>query len=154
MTTPAVQLTGVYRLTLPVRDVARSAWWYRTRLGFETVMEVVEDGTATSARLRHPAGDPELTLRLDPARARLADGFDSFVIAAPSKDMLDTLAQHLTDLGEPHGGVHLTAHGWVLPLLHDTDGRELRVTATCGEQLTASVGNQQTGDVYLTLSGH
>jgi hypothetical protein len=36
------------------------------------------------------------------------------------------LAAHLTRLGEQHAGVHFATVGWILPLLHDPDGHEVR----------------------------
>lgn len=119
-------LAGVHRLTFPVSDVARSVWWYRTRLGYRTLAEPVDAGELPAARMRHPGGGPELALRLAPIRAAMAAGFDSFAFGVPDKRAIDALAQHLTGLGEAHGGVHLTPSGWVLPLVHDPDGRELR----------------------------
>lgn len=119
-------LAGVHRLTLPVSDVARSVEWYRSRLGYRPFVELIDSGTHTTVRLRHPGGGPELCLRLDPERAAMAAGFDSFVIGVPDQQTIGALARHLTDLGEPHAGVHLVPSGWVLPLLHDPDGRELR----------------------------
>ena len=36
------------------------------------------------------------------------------------------LAARLTSLGEEHAGVHWASIGWILPLLHDPDGHEVR----------------------------
>jgi len=36
------------------------------------------------------------------------------------------LADRLTDLGEEHAGVHFATLGWILPMLHDPDGHEVR----------------------------
>lgn len=126
-------LAGVFRVTLPVSDVAASTAWYRSRLGFQPVLELVEDGRLTGVRLRHPGGGLEFALRLDRALSAMAAGFDSFAIGVADRATLDALARHLTALGEQHGGVHPTANGWVLPLLHDPDGRELRFCTVAAE---------------------
>ena len=39
---------------------------------------------------------------------------------------MEALAAHLTGLGETHAGVHFATIGWILPLLHDPDGHEVR----------------------------
>ena len=44
----------------------------------------------------------------------------------PDRAALDQLAAHLTALGEEHAGVHFATIGWILPLLHDPDGHEVR----------------------------
>src|SRR5262249_55215735 len=62
----------------------------------------------------------------DPACARAAAGFDYFSIGVPDKDTIDQLADRLTALGEEHAGVHWASIGWILPLLHDPDGHEVR----------------------------
>ena len=36
------------------------------------------------------------------------------------------LAARLEALGEEHAGVHRATLGWILPLLHDPDGHEIR----------------------------
>ncbi len=73
---------------------------------------------------------PEFALRLDPARAEAAAGFDYFAIGVPSRDAIDDLAARLTGLGEVHAGVHLATIGWILPDLHDPDGHEVRFYTT------------------------
>lgn len=40
------------------------------------------------------------------------------------------LAEHLSSLGEPHAGVHFATLGWILPMLHDPDGHEVRFYTT------------------------
>ena len=119
-------LAGIHHLKLPVTDLARSLEWYRSRLGYQVQVEFVEQGTLMGCGLAHPAGGPDLALRLDPDRARAAAGFDYFAIGVPDKDALDDLAARLTALGEHHAGVHVASTGWILPLLHDPDGHEVR----------------------------
>jgi catechol 2,3-dioxygenase-like lactoylglutathione lyase family enzyme len=122
--TPA--LAGLHHLKLPVSDLARSREWYQSRLGYRVQAEFVEQGTLMGYGLAHPNGGPPLGLRLDPGRARAAAGFDYFAIGVPDRAALDDLARRLDELGESHAGVHRASLGWILPLLHDPDGHEVR----------------------------
>ena len=122
----APALAGVHHLKLPVSDLERSRSWYESRLGYELAREFVEGGTLMGVALSHPNGGPGLALRLDPDRAAAAAGFDYFAIGVPDKDALEDLAARLTALGEHHAGVHVASTGWILPLLHDPDGHEVR----------------------------
>jgi catechol 2,3-dioxygenase-like lactoylglutathione lyase family enzyme len=119
-------LAGVHHLKLPVSDLTRSAEWYQSRLGYRVAAEFVEQGTLMGYAMAHSAGGPDLALRLDPDRARAAAGFDYFSIGVPDREALDALAARLTGLGEEHAGVHWASIGWILPLLHDPDGHEVR----------------------------
>ena len=123
-------LDGVHHLKLPVTDLNRSIDWYRTRLGYAVAVEFHEQGNLTGVVLSHPDGGPQLGLRLDPDRARAAAGFDYFAIGVPDKTAMEALAAHLTGLGEAHAGVHFATIGWILPLLHDPDGHEVRFYTT------------------------
>ena len=119
-------LAGVHHLKLPVSDLERSMEWYRTRLGYELETEFHEKGELAGVGLRHPDGGPALALRHDPERATAAAGFDYFAIGVPDKPTIEELAAHLTAMGEEHAGVHFATIGWILPLLHDPDGHEVR----------------------------
>ena len=123
-------LTGIHHLKLPVSDLARSLEWYRSRLGYQVQVEFVEQGTLMGVVMRHPNGGPEFGLRLDPARAQAAAGFDYFAIGVPSREAIANLADRLTALGESHAGVHFATIGWILPELHDPDGHEVRFYTT------------------------
>lgn len=125
-TSDAPVLAGVHHLKLPVTDLDRSREWYLSRLGYQVVMEFVEQGRLMGYALGHPNGGPSLALRLDPERARAAAGFDYFTIGVPDQDAIDKLAARLTSLGERHAGVHWASIGWILPELHDPDGHEVR----------------------------
>jgi catechol 2,3-dioxygenase-like lactoylglutathione lyase family enzyme len=122
----APALAGVHHLKLPVTDLARSREWYHSRLGYELRAEMVEQGQLMGLALGHPNGGPALALRLDPERARAAAGFDYFAIGVPDKDAIEELAARLTAAGEQHAGVHWASIGWILPMLHDPDGHEVR----------------------------
>jgi len=122
----APALAGVHHLKLPVTDLARSSEWYRSRLGYELWAEMAEQGQLMGIALAHPNGGPPLALRLDPERALSAAGFDYFAIGVPDKEAIDELASRLTSQGEQHAGVHRASIGWILPLLHDPDGHEVR----------------------------
>src|SRR5262249_8209617 len=122
----APALAGVHHLKLPVTDLPRSREWYRSRLGYQVQMEFVEQGQLMGYALAHPRGAPPLGLRLDPARAQAAAGFDYFAFGVPDKEAIDQLAARLDALGEQHAGVHWASIGWILPELHDPDGHEVR----------------------------
>jgi catechol 2,3-dioxygenase-like lactoylglutathione lyase family enzyme len=128
MTAPC--LDGIHHVKLPVRDLARSCAWYESRLGYQVAIEFVEQGTLMGVAMRHPDGGPDFGLRLDPARAGSAAGFDYFAIGVPSREAIQDLADRLTALGEPHAGVHFATIGWILPELHDPDGHEVRFYTT------------------------
>jgi catechol 2,3-dioxygenase-like lactoylglutathione lyase family enzyme len=128
MNTPA--LDGIHHLKLPVTDLDRSLAWYQTRLGYELRAEIIESGTKMGLAMSHPNGGPSLALRLDPDRAAAAAGFDYFAIGVPDKPAIEALAQRLTELGDDHAGVHAATLGWILPLLHDPDGHEVRFYTT------------------------
>lgn len=119
-------LAGIHHLKLPVRDLRRSQAWYTSRLGYATTVEFVEDGTLVGIGLTHPDGGPDLALRLDAEWAQRSAGFDFFAIGVPTRDDIERLAAHLTALGEEHAGVHFASIGWILPMLHDPDGHEVR----------------------------
>jgi catechol 2,3-dioxygenase-like lactoylglutathione lyase family enzyme len=129
-TTDVPRLDGIHHVKLPVRDLAVSADWYTSRLGYERRVEFVEQGRLMGLTLVHPNGGPMLSLRLDPDRAERAAGFDYFSIAVPDKDLLLVLAERLSALGEQHAGVHFATIGWILPMLHDPDGHEVRFYTT------------------------
>ena len=125
-TSPVPQLAGIHHLKLPVSDLARSEAWYGRTLGYTRSLEFVEQGKLMGLGLAHPAGGPDLAVRLDPDRARAAAGFDYFSIGVPDKPAIDALAARLDSLGERHAGVHFASIGWILPELHDPDGHEVR----------------------------
>ncbi len=119
-------LAGVHHLKLPVTDLHRSIAWYGEALGYQPVVEFVEQGNLMGVAMNHPHGGPQLALRLDPDRARASAGFDYFSIAVPDKESIDALADRLSTLGLQHAGVHFASIGWILPELHDPDGHEVR----------------------------
>lgn len=129
----------MHHLKLPVRGLERSCAWYVSRLGYTRQQEWFEDGAPSGVGLGHPNGGPDLALRLDPARAEAAAGFDYFAIGVPDKPAIDALAARLDDLGETHAGVHVATFGWILPLLHDPDGHEVRFYTTAHHTDAASV---------------
>ena len=122
----APALAGIHHLKLPVTDLARSLEWYRSRLGYQVQVEFVEQGTLMGYALAHPAGGPDLALRLDPDRARAAAWFDYFAIGVQDKAAMDELARRLDKLGQAHAGVHRASLGWILPEVPDPDGHALR----------------------------
>lgn len=124
--TDVPRLAGIHHLKLPVSDLARSREWYESRLGYQPQVEFVEQDRLMGIGLRHPNGGPDLALRLDPARAAVAAGFDYFAIGVPDRAAIEGLAARLTALGEEHAGVHRASAGWILPMLHDPDGHEVR----------------------------
>ena len=124
------RLDGIHHVKLPVADLDRSIDWYRSRLGYQVVIEFRERGERTGVSMAHPNGGPMLSLVRSPDKARAAAGFDYFAIGVPDRAGLVALAAHLSELGERHAGVHFATHGWILPMLHDPDGHEIRFYST------------------------
>jgi catechol-2,3-dioxygenase len=116
----------VHHLKLPVSDLSRSIDWYGRCLGYQVAIEFREHGRRTGVTMTHPDGGPWLGLVQAPERARAAAGFDYFSIGVPDRAALERLAAHLTALGQQHAGVHFATVGWILPMLHDPDGHEVR----------------------------
>jgi catechol 2,3-dioxygenase-like lactoylglutathione lyase family enzyme len=74
------RIDGVHHVKLPVSDVGRSRAWYERVLGFELVMELVEDGEVRGVALQWDACPPQLALRHDPDRAKALAGFDALAL--------------------------------------------------------------------------
>jgi catechol 2,3-dioxygenase-like lactoylglutathione lyase family enzyme len=123
-------LDGIHHVKIPVTDLERSRDWYASRLGYRVDVEFEEAGRLAGLLLRHPNGGPRLALRLDPGRSAGFADFDFFAIGVPTRAAIEDLARRLTDLGEQHAGVHRATAGWILPLLHDPDGHEVRFYTT------------------------
>jgi catechol 2,3-dioxygenase-like lactoylglutathione lyase family enzyme len=119
-------LADVHHLKLPVSDLDRSIEWYASRLGYQVVIEFRQHGQRAGVSMTHPNGGPMLGLILDPRRARASAGFDYFSIGVPDRQRLEALAGHLSGLGEAHAGVQFATLGWILPMLRDPDGHEVR----------------------------
>ena len=88
--------------------------------------EFVEDGVRMGVALTHPNGGPDLALRLDPDRAKVAAGFDYFAIGVPGREAIEALAAALAERGDHHQGVLRTPVGWVLLGVEDPDGHAVR----------------------------
>jgi catechol 2,3-dioxygenase-like lactoylglutathione lyase family enzyme len=119
-------LDGIHHIKIPVTDLERSRAWYESRLGYRTQVEFIEQGRLMGIAMRHPNGGPELALRLNPERSDGLGDFDFFAVGVPDRTAMEALAQRLSDLGETHAGVHFATIGWILPMLHDPDGHEVR----------------------------
>jgi catechol 2,3-dioxygenase-like lactoylglutathione lyase family enzyme len=122
----APALEGIHHLKLPVSDLARSLKWYQDRLGYEVMHEFVEGGVRMGVAMTHPNGGPDFAIRLDPARAQVAAGFDYFAIGVPGREAIESLAAAFTERGDRHDGVLRTPVGWVLLGIQDPDGHEIR----------------------------
>ena len=123
-------LDGIHHVKIPVSDLDRSREWYSSRLGYQVDAVFVEDGREMGLALSHPNGGPDLALRLHPERSAGIGDFDFFAIGVPDKAAIEDLAARLSDLGEEHEGVQFASIGWVLPMLHDPDGHEVRFYTT------------------------
>jgi len=132
-------LDGIHHLKLPVSDLQRSLAWYQDRLGYLVMKEFIEDAGLMGIAMTHPNGGPDLAIRLDPDRARVAAGFDYFAIGVPGQEAIEALAARFAERDDAHDGVQRTPVGWVLPGVHDPDGHEVRFY-TVPMELPADVG--------------
>ena len=125
-----MMIDGIHHVKLPVSDVARSRAWYERVLGFELVIEFVEDGEVRGVALRRDGCSAQLALRQDPDRAKALSGFDALALRVPAREDVAAWRAALDGSGEPHGGL-VTGHrgGSVLVGLHDPDGIEIRLYA-------------------------
>lgn len=121
-------ISGIHHVKLPVTDVVRSRDWYAKVLGFESLIEFVEDGKLMGVAMRRDDCASQIALRHDPNRARALRGFDVVALTVPSPDQVHDWATALDRLGAAHGGL-VTGHGGgtVLVGLHDPDGIEIRL---------------------------
>ena len=126
----APRLDGFHHVKIPVTDLERSFDWYSSRLGFTEGIRFAEDQVLMGVTLEHPNGGPPLALRVDPRASEGIGSFDFFSIGVPDKESIEALAAHLSTLGEDHAGVHRATLGWILPMLHDPDGHEVRFYTT------------------------
>ena len=123
-------IDGIHHVKLPVTDVARSRAWYERVLGFEVVIEFVEDGEIRGVALRRDGCPSQLALRHDPGRAKALSGFDALALLVPTREDVAAWKAALDESGEPHGGLVTGHHGGaVLVGLHDPDGIEIRLYA-------------------------
>lgn len=119
-------LEGIHHLKLPVSDLEKSLAWYQERLGYEVMIDFVEEGVRMGVSMRHPNGGPDLALRCNPEMAKAAAGFDYFSIGVPGHEAIEALNARLASMGDVSGEVHRTPVGWVLLGIKDPDGHDVR----------------------------
>ena len=107
-------------------STARSQW-YASRLGYQVVIEFREPRPAHGGvDDTIPTAGPGWAWSWTRSGRSASAGFDYFSIGVPDRDAMEALAAHLTGLGEAHAGVQFATIGWILPMLHDPDGHEVR----------------------------
>lgn len=123
-------LAPIHHVKIPVSDVRASTDWYVRVLGLAVTIEFTENDEVRGVALETPGGTTSIALRHDPERAAALSGFDLVALGVPTRDGVHAWADHLTALGQDHGGI-VTGHrgGAVLVGLHDPDGIELRLYA-------------------------
>jgi catechol 2,3-dioxygenase-like lactoylglutathione lyase family enzyme len=123
-------LSQIHHVKLPVSDLSASRDWYQRVLGLRVEVEFTEDGELRGLALTDRDHTLRLALRLDPHRSAGLAGFDPVALAVPTREGVQAWAEHLTTVGQRHGGVVTGHHGGaVLVGLHDPDGIEIRLYA-------------------------
>jgi catechol 2,3-dioxygenase-like lactoylglutathione lyase family enzyme len=120
------QLTGIFAVKLPVRDLARSRAWYERLFDLRPLFEFPDgDGTVRGVAYEVPGlGDTGLALRERPDIAGLS-GFDPVILAVADRAAIDAWSRRLTAQDVAHT-VERGTIGWVL-VLHDPDGLEIHL---------------------------
>ena len=118
-------LAGVHHLKLPVTDLARSREWYRSRLGYELLAEMVEQVLLMGLALADPTAGPGWACGSIPNAHRRPPDSTTSPSACPTRGHRRA-RRPATAQGQQHGDVHWASIGWILPLLHDPDGHEVR----------------------------
>jgi catechol 2,3-dioxygenase-like lactoylglutathione lyase family enzyme len=96
-----VGLSQIKHVKLPVSDLRRSASWYRALLDLELVTEYFEDGEVRGVTLADRGAGFEIALRQREycaGQPRLA-GFDVFALRAPTRQLVDSIAERCDGLG-------------------------------------------------------
>jgi glyoxylase I family protein len=106
---------GVMYVGLSVRDLARSATWYRDVLGLDVERQNI-GGSAWSSDwdevlLRHPDSGLLIGLLQHPANpgdafSEFRTGLDHLELEVASQDELDAWRRRLDSLGVSHSGAH------------------------------------------------
>lgn len=106
----STRITGQIVLTLSVRDLRRSARWYRELLGAQESSYLNEEGDLAQVTLFEPMSGVELALVSHVAdRDELFDerrlGLDHVEFVVERRVDLDAWARRLDELGVEHSGV-------------------------------------------------
>ena len=122
----ALQLSGIFGVKFPVRDLAASRTWYEQVFGLDLAYEFPDDdGVVRGVAYTAPGlGDTAVALRERPDVAGLS-GFDPVIFAVDDRAAVDAWAAHLDALGVANQVVQATI-GWMV-LFHDPDGLEFHL---------------------------
>jgi catechol 2,3-dioxygenase-like lactoylglutathione lyase family enzyme len=118
-------ILGIHHVTLPVRDLQRSADWYAQSLGFRQWVELEEEDQVVAVVLGHNCG-AELMLRPDPQRAAALAGFDTVTLSVADRATLDGTVSACRARGVAVSDVFPAHLGWAARLT-DPDGIGIRL---------------------------
>jgi catechol 2,3-dioxygenase-like lactoylglutathione lyase family enzyme len=118
-------ILAIHHVTLPVRDLQRSADWYAQALGFRQWVELEEEDRVVAVVLAHDCG-AELMLRLDPRRAAALAGFDTVTLRVADRATLEGTVCACRARGVAVSDVFPAHLGWAARLT-DPDGIGIRL---------------------------
>ena len=114
-------ILGLHHVRLPVSDVLRSRDWYCDVLGFEPILDYMEEYRLVGVAVQHRVG-VTLGLHLDPERAAALRGFAVVALRVAAPAVLQDWSRRLDELGVQHFPVVADhAGGWSMELV-DPDG--------------------------------
>jgi catechol 2,3-dioxygenase-like lactoylglutathione lyase family enzyme len=123
-----LQLSGIFSIKVPVRDLDRSRAWYVEVFGYVVDIEFPDDDGVVRGVAGHLAGVDEtfVALRADPELAAALRGVNLFNLGVGDDHELDRWVTHLDELSVAHSPKIDATIGWMV-VVSDPDEFEIHL---------------------------